>query len=437
MAPARDPSLGRQLPSRRELLRSGLLGGVSLGLLGSLAGPLLAGPDDRPEASGDAASPPTALILLWLQGGPSQLDTFDPKPGHPNGGGVRTVKTRTPGLLFAESLAGLAERSDRLCVVRSLSSTEGDHRRATRFVTTGHKPRPRLSRPGLASVAAYGATAERGPLPAVVRIGRRGVALDAGFLDPELTPFEVAEAGTEVPDLVPARPLTPARQARRSALLAGLSRDFRRIRGASDLDRRETAFARVDAMRGRPELRAFQLGEESTATRERYGPSAFGRGCLLARRLVERGTRCVEVIQSGWDTHDDNARRTAGLARQLDRGFSALLDDLAASGRLASTIILCLGEFGRTPVLNSRGGRDHYPRAFSAVLAGGGVAAGTVHGATGPDGLEVTRDRLTVPELHATALALAGVDPSREVLVGDRPVKLSEGTVRRSLLTKP
>lgn len=393
----------------------------------------------KPGAKAGSKGKNAACILLWLEGGPSQLELFDPKPKHRNGGPTKAIKTRTEGLLFASSLGSLAERSNELCVIRSLSSTEGDHRRASYFVKTGHKPIAGISRPAFGAVASHGAdTILKGSsiLPPYMKIGGRLQALDPGqgFLAADYAPFLIGEAGQAIADLQPPKSLSLKRQQRRHKLLAELDKDFQSRADEAMVEARQKAMKKAAGLRGRPELKAFNLALESRETRQSYGENGFGRGCLLARRLIEQGVRCVEVRLGGWDTHDNNFERCAALGRVLDQGFSALIDDLKAKKLLDSTLIVCMGEFGRTPRINNRQGRDHYPRAFGAMLAGRGVSKGKVVGQTSKDGLSVVKDKILVPDLFATLGQIMGLSPKTEFLAGERPMTLSDGRVQKQLL---
>ena len=417
--------------NRRRFVQASF--GSAMGLMASRLA--CASPDNK--AAGKKAKTP-ACIILWLQGGPSQLETWDPKPNHKNGGPTKAIKTKTPDLLLAAPFPRLAARSKLLMVVRSLTSTEGDHRRATHFVQTGQKPIAGMSFPCLGAVAAYGAqqNAKEAVLPPYLKIGpsRDDGQPRHGFLPSDFAPFLIDRPGQRIPDLQAPKGLSLDRQKRRLRLLEGLDNDFAESAGGDLMSARRKAIKKALGLRGRAETKAFDLEQESPTLRSKYGQNSFGQSCLLARRLIENGVRCVEVVQPGWDTHQNNFQRTAQLGSQLDQAFAALLDDLEARRLLSSTLILCMGEFGRTPVINQRAGRDHYPRAFSAVLAGQNIRAGQVHGATSKDGLKVVTDPLTAPDLFATCIKSMGLAPDKEFIVGDRPVKLSKGKVCKELL---
>jgi len=363
------------------------------------------------------------MVVLYMQGGMSQVDTFDPKPGRPTGGEFRAIETSVSGLRFAEHLPGLASRARQLCVVRSLVAREGNHQRARYLMHTGYAPQGGVKHPGLgAHVArARGAMLADLDVPGSVSIGR--VAHGAGYLGPAYAPFLVHRADKPVRNLAPAAGLDEARLGRRRAILDELDADFSERHPSPAAASGAAVRRQAEAIMRGPAARAFDLSGEAPEAVARYGDGEFGRGCLMARRLVDAGVPYVEVAMAGWDTHDDNFNRVRLLSGALDRGFSALLDDLHASGRLARTMVVCLGDFGRTPDINGRGGRDHYPAAASAVLAGGGLASGRVVGATDPDGYGVVERPVRIPDLFHTLAHRMGLDPGEtHVTPQGRPV---------------
>jgi hypothetical protein len=416
--------------NRRNFLQASF--GSALGLMSSR---LAFATPDKNKGKSNAKAP--ACIILWLQGGPSQMETWDPKPNHKNGGSTKALKTKTTDLLLGEALSRLAARSQDLMVVRSLNSTEGDHRRATYFVKTGQKPLANMRYPNLAAVAAYAAQqqSKAGHLPPYLRIGPlNNVGLPGqGYLPSDFAPFLVERAGQNIPDLHAPKELSYKRQKRRAKLLGELDKDFAKKAGDKIIAARQVALEKALSFRGRPETKAFDLNSEDSSLRDKYGQNPFGQSCLLARRLVENGARCVEVVQGGWDTHDNVFNRTKQLGGQLDQAFAALIDDLKARNRLSSTLIVCMGEFGRTPVINPREGRDHYPRVFGAALAGRNIRPG-VYGSSSNDGLTITKNPLSVPDLFATCVKAMGMKPAKEFMVGDRPITLSKGKVCKALL---
>jgi hypothetical protein len=378
--------------------------------------------------------PKRACILLWMEGGPSQLDTFDPKPGRPTGGSFRAIDTALRGAQFSEHLPGLAKRADRLCVVRSVTGAESDHLRATQLLQTGRRPTGLVEHPAIGSVVAH----FRGGSPGYVQLRSKRspmteVERTPGFLAPATAPFVIAQP--DRPDAL-LRQLD-ARTNDRAKLLDAMNADFRAEHPNDNSDARAALFAAARALKDSPVERALDLRGEKPETiraylgldaarplpREGAVDSQFGYACLVARRLVEAGVPFVEVLMGGWDTHGANFKSVEYLSRLLDPAFSALLDDLARTGLLDSTVVAWMGEFGRTPWINAGHGRDHYPRAFSAVLAGAGAARGRVVGVTDDDGIEIVRDPVAVPELFATVVHLLGVDPSSRYAVAEHGVR--------------
>lgn len=381
-------------------------------------------------------------ILLWMAGGPSQLDTFDMKPGHANGGTIKPASTCVPGISFSEHLPKLAEHADSMAILRGMSTSEGDHERGTVLMRTGHRPGGPVAYPSITSSLAKSLGEDFKPLPDYVTIAPSGLArvsVQAGFLGPQYAPMAVAAAEPadgefarlHVEHLDAAETIGLARYRQRLNLWRSLQEDFLRTRQTANVVAQHTVYESAQRMLESDQRRAFDLSREPDKVRSRYGRGAFGQGCLLARRLVEQGVPMVEVTLGqglGWDTHQDNFTRVQQLSRQLDVGWAALMSDLAERGLLEKTTILWAGEFGRTPIINSNGGRDHYPQAFTAVLAGGGIAGGQVHGATSADGMEVVDGKTDQQSLLATLCSALGVDPSTENLAdGGRPIAIAEG----------
>ncbi len=376
-----------------------------------------------------------ACILLWLNGGPSHIDTFDPKPGRPTGGPFKAIRTRAPGLTLSEHLPRLAERADRIAVVRSMSSKEGNHVRAQYYVHTGYAPNPTVVHPSLGGWTCARVGDPAAELPAFVSIG--GPSFGAGFLGVQNGPFVVQKAGAPPADVARPPGVDLARFERRRAALDAMEDRFARATGDAKVEGRRQVYAKAVRLMQAPKLDAFDLAGEPETTRKEYGDTDFGRGCLTARRLVERGVRFVEVVLDGWDTHQNDFERTKTLMATLDPALSALLDDLRARGMLGSTLVACMGEFGRTPRINANEGRDHWPQAWSAVLAGGGVRGGVVHGATDEDGAKVAGPPTGVPDLLATMATQLGLDPAHtEVTPAGRPISVTDGgSPIRALLT--
>ena len=413
----------------------------------SAAGASMSGWLPRLAAAAEGTKPPRSVVLLWMTGGPSQLDTFDPKPDHENGGEFAAIDTAVPGVKIAEHLPGLAKRLDRCSIIRSMSTPEGDHGRATFLARTGYRPGGAVDYPALgASISKELADEPNRPdtdLPAYVSVAPfrafQPAAFGPGFLGPQHAPLVVgegAENGNQltVRNLAPPRGAGGERMAKRLELLGNFEERFAAGRPDGALVGRRTAYEKAVRMMSGAAAGAFDLSGEPDALRDRYGRSPFGQGCLLARRLVERGVSFVEVSLNGvtggeafaWDTHQDNFAAVKSLCEVLDPAWSTLLDDLKDRG-LGDTLVVWMGEFGRTPTINPNGGRDHFPAAWNAVMCGGGIVGGSVVGATDESGMEVTDRPVTAADFAATLCRAAGVDPWRDNLsnVG-RPIRLAD-----------
>jgi hypothetical protein len=435
--------LNRDFPqvNRRQMMRLaalGALGTSASGWLEALAADTAGHPERR-----------KSCILLWMSGGPSQTDTFDPKPGHANSGPFKPIESAVPGMLLGPHLPKLAKQAKDIAIVRSMSTKEGDHSRATFYLRTGYLPQGPVRYPTLGSLVANELDNDSAELPGFVSIGPvRGVnpaAFSSGFLGPKCAPFSVGErnlagapdAGNSsltVEDLDIPRGISRPRADERLELMLSLGNDFTANRPGVPSFSHQSAYARAIKMMRSSAAKAFDLDQESAAVHDAYGRNPFGQGCLLARRLIERGVPFVEVTLSsadggnnalGWDTHAQNFDTVKRLSEVLDAGWSTLMTDLRSRGLLDSTLIVWMGEFGRTPKINENVGRDHFPNAWSTVLAGGGLRGGQVIGNTGVDG-EAVKDRpVSVPDLLATVVKGLGIDPTKQNTVENgRPIRI-------------
>jgi hypothetical protein len=401
-------------------------------------------------------------VLLWMSGGPSQTDTFDLKPGHENGGEFKEIETSAPGLRFSEHLPKLARFGDRLAVLRGLNTKEGDHGRGTYLMRTGHKPLGPFEYPAIGSSLANQLERQYGPvsLPGNISIGPfRAANQDAfgpGFLGPKFGPLVVGAADVpgavangsngypqlRVKDLAPPGHIAPARADKRLELWKGLQSEFLAAHPAGAPKMHNTVYENAVGLMHSRDARAFDLEEEPDDVREAYGNSVFGQGCLLARRLIERGVPFVEVSLGtnsggvGWDTHADNFNQVKQLSSVLDAGWATLMKELDERGLLESTTILWMGEFGRTPAINPGAGRDHFPTAWSCVLAGGGIKGGQAYGRTSPDGQEVVDGRTGAEDVLATLCEALGV-PSDTMQMSNvgRPIAITDGLPVREVLS--
>lgn len=367
-----------------------------------------------------------ACIVLWMQGGPSQFETFSPLENHPNAGETKPISTSVAGIQIAENLPLLAASMSDLCLVRSMTSKEGSHPRATFLLHTGYLPNPSVRHPSFGANVANQIGDASAALPSYVRIGRNfGNSAGGGILGVEYDPFVMTDA-RRPPDN--ATPLTKEdRFRRRLKLLGALDDQFRYRGGLQEATNHKKLYARASRMMLSSDMAAFDIQREPEKVREAYGDTSFAAGCLLARRLVEAGVTFVEVNLGNWDTHQDNFNQSRELCQQLDRPFAELIRDLKSRGMLEQTLIVCMGEFGRTPRINPRAGRDHYPRAFSVAIAGGGVRGGQVIGSVQRDGSAVKDQPVTVPDLFRTLCAALHIDADHENSSAmGRPVRIAD-----------
>jgi hypothetical protein len=406
-----------QVDSRGAVTRRRFLGGLGGGLLAGLAARSL------PALADDLRREGRSCILLWMAGGPSQFETFDPKPGAPTQGPTQAIATSVPGLHIAEHWPRLAPLLKETALIRSMTSLEGNHGRATYLLHTSYAPTGGDTHPGLGAHVAQELGRPDSDLPLFVSIS--GPSVGASYLGVKYAPFVITNP-IQPPDNLPT-PVSGARVHRRLELLHELEAPLADT-GAGPLVRDHQELYRQTArMVLNPRTSAFSLDLEPEPVRDLYGPSPFGQGCLMARRLIETGVPFVEVQSSGWDTHGNELPTLKKLIPPVDRGTAALLADLKDRGLLERTLVIWMGEFGRMPQINLTAGRDHYPQAFNLFLAGAGIKGGQVIGATDDKGVEVVRRPVTVSDLFCTFCKALGIDPRKEKDsdVG-RPVKIVE-----------
>lgn len=440
-------------PHRRLFLQSSLasmLGASASGWFPKLAHAALH------EAS-PGSSKSRQCILLWMSGGPSQIDTFDLKPGHANGGEFKEIQTDVPGLSFSEHLPRLSKHGRDLAIIRSLSTKEGDHERGTQLMKTGYPPMGMIDYPSMGAALASQLATDDVALPPYVSVspvdflGRN--ASGPGYLGPKYSPLMVSGmpgsggdnptfAQLKVDAIKPPERVTSDQLERRLSMWKMLQQDFATSHQGASVGAHQVVYENTLRLIHSKEADAFDLSKETDETRKKYGYGLFGQGCLLARRLVERGVRFVEVSLSstnggafGWDTHADNFNAIKDLSRDLDNGWASLMDDLKERGLLESTTILWMGEFGRTPKINPQAGRDHFPRAWSCVFAGGGIKTGQVYGKTSEDGMDVVEQKTGVLDVLATLCQSVGVSPETKLMSSlGRPTSIVETSPIAELL---
>ncbi len=433
--------------SRREALQlaaAGVVGFSASGWLEAVAQANANNPERR-----------RSCILLWMNGGPSQMDTFDLKPGHANGGPFRETATNVPGIRISEHLPRVARHMDKMALIRGMSTREGDHGRGTFYLRSGYLPQGPITYPTLGSLVSKELTPPDLPLPSFVSIAPfrafSPAAYTSGFLGPQHAPLMVGEVNNfgfnpngaqdlydqslRVQDMRTPDEVSTEQFDSRVNLLQDMERDFVRRHQTVAARSHQTAYERAVSLMRTSARTAFNLSEETSSIRDAYGRNLFGQGCLLARRLVERHVPFVEVTLGympnnpiGWDTHGQNFQSVQRLSEVLDPAWGTLMDDLRQRGLMDTTTVIWMGEFGRTPRINQGQGRDHYPNAWTTVLAGGGIRGGSVFGRTSADGTTVEDPRpVTVPDFLATVMQALGINHEETNMsnVG-RPIPLTD-----------
>lgn len=423
-------SPGLPFPSRRQWATTASLAG--LGWITSTARHLARGAER-------GLSRPKSLILLWMEGGMSQLDGFDPHPGSAAAAGARSIATAVKGLRFGEGLPRTAELAADLVLLRSVTSREGDHSRASYEAQTGQRPLPGLIHPSLGSIICHELADDSGgalDLPAHISILSSSSPARGGYLGARYDAFQMEDPVRPLPDLRAS--VSGERLGKRIESLDLLERSFAAGRRAEPGGPRALHREAVEGARrlmSSDQLAAFDVDEAPASEREAYGDSAFGRSCLAALRLIGAGVRCVQVTLRGWDSHVDNAATQARQLAILDPALASLIRGLKERGLYDDTLLVVGTEFGRSPRVNLAGGRDHWPHGFSVVLGGGGWRGGIALGETDPTGESRRPAReIRVEDIHATILRRLGIDPSAErVTPLGRPIALSEGRLIREL----
>ncbi len=369
-------------------------------------------------------------ILLWMSGGPSHMDTWDLKPdSEKNGGEFKPIDTSAPGVQISEHLPHVAKQMKHLSIIRSLDSKEGNHDRGTYMMHTGYAPNPTVVHPSFGSICSYetGEKLKNFDLPHFISINTPSVG--AGFLGMSHSPFMVQNPNAPVANLLPPNGVSEQRMIRRLAMLSQAEKNFiSQKRGQASVDHRDV-YGKTYRMMNSQYLRALTVKDEPKAVRDAYGTGSFGSGCLMARKLVEAGVTFVEVALGGWDTHA-NAFDTLKnrLLPELDKGMGALVADLAQRGLLESTMVVWMGEFGRTPRINQNAGRDHWPRSWSIVMGGGGLKGGRAVGATDKDGVDIVDRPVGVMDVVATMTRAMGIDQKTQYTTPrGRPMKVVDG----------
>ena len=415
---------------RRDFLRVG-----SLSLLGISLSQFLRLEKNLVLGSSNAQTKAQSCILLWLEGGPSQVDTWDPK----NNSSFRPISTNVPGIQISELLPKVAKRMDKLAIIRSMHTLENNHPQATHYAATGHQPNPAMRFPSLGSVVAKELVSRNNVPPYVLTpsTGNDTFMLDhfgAAFIGNQYDPMALPDPSSKnfkVPDLRLPKTVTAERLQDRLSFRRVVEQIYRNKIEEMELSGMDVFTEQALNMVLTPSVqKAFDLSTETTKTKEAYGLDSFGQSVLLARRLVEAGSRFVTAAgykYNEWDTHGDNDKRHKDhLVPTFDRTFSVLLDDLDQRGLLESTIVIAMGEFGRGPSINPGNGRDHWPQCWSLVLGGGGIRGGQVVGSSDEQGGYVVDRVITIGDLFATIYKALGIDWEKTYMTPiGRPIKIA------------
>jgi hypothetical protein len=407
------------VPTTDHLSRRALMKGA----LGTAAGGVVmnwGGLANTPALAAEAKAKRTHCILLWMNGGARQFETFDMKPGRPTGGPFRPIASNVPGVQVCELMPKMAQQMDKVAVIRSMRTSEVDHPGGIYLMHTGYRPAANVRFPELGAVVAKYRGLDGADLPNFVKVSSQGDA-GAGFLGPKYQPFGIGSEGTLPPFSTSST--DPAREAKRHDLRAFVEDRFA-AETKSEVAKmnREAYEAARRLQKGRD---AFKIDAEWAKYKDLYGDSQFGKRCLLARKLVESGVAFVEVGQSSYDSHADNFQWHRGLVPPMEHAWAGLLTDLKDRGLLDRTLVVWTGEIGRTPQINNRAGRDHYVRCWSTALAGAGIKGGQVYGASDEDGAEVKDNPVTEGDFFATIYKALGIKPRTENYAGLRPVPLA------------
>ena len=407
--------------NRRTLLKSGA---ATVTWLTPLAQVLARQVERKPS------KPAKSVILLWLGGGPSQLETFDPHADSGIAAGTKAIDTSLTGIKFAAGMKQTAGVMHSMAVVRNMVSREGDHERAAYNFKTGYRPDPTLVHPSIGAVLCHQLPTEKTEIPRHISILPDDRYGRGGYLGAHYDAFKTFDPQDPIPDVK--RHVSLPRFRRRMESVEVVDRAFSRGRLVDAEQQRtlhRTTMQRAERMMSSEQLTAFDISREPQSIINQFGDSPFGRGCLAALRLIPVGVRCIEVTLSGWDSHINNHEIQNRLVQNLDPALAALIRELKVRELWDETIVICGGEFGRTPKINPAGGRDHWPHGFSIALAGGAINNGQVIGETSAEGKKIPfEDGTRIADIHATVLRALGVDHALELdtPVG-RPMRLSEG----------
>jgi uncharacterized protein (DUF1501 family) len=381
-----------------------------------------------PALAGELKKTQKRVILLWLAGGASQLETWDPKPGAPTGGPFRAIKTDVPGVQISELMPKMAQRMKTTAVVRGLNTRNGDHGSGAKLMMRGRRDEAGLRYPDLGAVVAREMGRADSKVPDYVTFytqteGRNMAPGEAGFLGARFGPMELTTNNT--PEFIKRLDtITELDHKERADLRELLGKQFAKGRQSEAMNSQGEAYERVRGIMASEKL--FDVSQEPQKVRDRYGPTQFAEQVLIARRLVEAGVPFVRIARAWWDSHGQNFETHQEMVPELDHVMATLIDDLGERGLSDDVMILTLAEFGRTPAINASLGRDHFASAWSMTMTGCGAKGGAVYGKTDPKGNTVVAEEVNAANLFATIYAALGINPHKNYYVGSRPVPLAD-----------
>lgn len=424
-------TIGSSAGSRREFLHVGLLAGLGLTLPEFLRMEAQGAQKHYTSKEGVAKS----VIQIFLPGGMAQQESFDPKPYAPSEyrGPFGTVQTKLPGVVFSEHLKELAKIADKITVIRSMSHGEAAHERGTHNMFTGYRPSPALQFPSMGSVVSHELGSKNNLPPYVCVPNVPNIFAGSGYLSTAYGPFglgaDPAKGGFKVRDLNLPKGVDVARFDRRKSMLSTVDEHFRTLEKADTLESMDAfyqhAYKLISSQKARE---AFDLSKELDKTKEMYGKTQAGQRMLLARRLAEAGVRFISLTAGSWDHHDNIKEGVKGNLPSVDKAVAALLKDLEQRGMLDNTLVMLTSEFGRTPKINKTNGRDHWPRVFSVMLAGGGVQKGLIYGKSNALAAEPEENKVGVQDFATTIYHQLGITADKELMApGGRPIEIVNG----------
>lgn len=404
--------------SRRSFVTQMASSMLGLTVLPTVAGSAIAATTTSSAAGQTLGGNANSVIYLYMSGGMSHLDTFDTKPGAETQGPVESIDTAADGVQISQYFPNLAKQMNHVAVINSLYSNQGAHAQGRYFMHTGYTMRGTIVHPDLGAWSAYHLGKANRTLPANVKIGGDSAGLGGGFLESSYAALPIGDPEAGLQHSALANGVSEAKFQKRLKRLEVMNGKF--------ADRYNTKQSRayasmydeaINLMKSK-DLETFDLSKEKSDLRDRYGRNKFGQACLLARRMAESGVRFIEVDDKGWDTHGDNFERVEEKSQVLDQALAALLGDLSSRGMLDSTLVVLATEFGRSPSIqfDRNLGRNHYPQAFSCLLAGGGIKGGLKYGSTDEEGREITEDMVTVPDFNATIATAMGIDIKKKAV---------------------